>query len=93
MAGKGIPVGLITMGCAKNTVDSEYMLAELESAGFVPTEDLSLAQAIVVNTCAFIEPAKEESIETILDAARFKTGAAAGCWRWWAAWPAATARS
>ena len=73
MAGKGVPVGLITLGCAKNTVDSEYMLAELESAGFTPIEDLSQAHAIVVNTCAFIGPAREESIETILEAARFKT--------------------
>jgi len=68
----GVLVGLITLGCAKNEVDSEYMLAELESAGFSLTEDLSRAQAIVVNTCGFIQPAKEESIETILEAARFK---------------------
>ena len=72
MAENRVPVGLITLGCAKNEVDSEYMLAELASAGFSLTEDLSRAQAIVVNTCAFIQPAKEESIETILEAARFK---------------------
>jgi len=72
MAKNRVLVGLITLGCAKNEVDSEYMLAELESAGFSLTEDLSQAQAIVVNTCAFIQPAKEESIETILEAARFK---------------------
>jgi len=72
MAEKAVPVSLITLGCAKNAVDSEYMLAELEAAGFRLTEDLSRARAIVVNTCAFIQPAKEESIETILEAARFK---------------------
>ena len=67
-----IPVGVITLGCAKNEVDSEYMLSELESAGFTITEELSEAVAIVVNSCAFIQPAKEESIETILEAARYK---------------------
>jgi len=72
MAKDKVAVGLITLGCAKNVVDSEYMLAELGAAGFTLTEDLSQARAIVVNTCAFIQPAKEESIETILEAARFK---------------------
>jgi ribosomal protein S12 methylthiotransferase len=67
-----LTVGLITLGCAKNQVDSEYMLSDLEKAGFALTEDLSDAVAIVINTCAFIQPAKEESIETILEAARYK---------------------
>ena len=64
--------GIVTLGCAKNQVDTEYMLAELESYGFAITQDLAQADAIVVNTCGFITPAKEESIETILEAARYK---------------------
>ena len=67
-----IPVGLITLGCAKNAVDSEYMLADLERLGFTPVEDLALAEAVVVNTCAFIGPARGESVETVLEAARLK---------------------
>ncbi|MEA1996304.1 MAG: 30S ribosomal protein S12 methylthiotransferase RimO, partial [Gemmatimonadota bacterium] len=62
-------VGLVTLGCAKNEVDSEYMLAGLDAAGFSQAEELSEAEAIVINTCAFILPAREESIETILEAA------------------------
>jgi len=65
-------LGLISLGCAKNQVDSECMSADLERAGFELTEDLSEAEAVVVNTCGFIQPAKEESIETILQAARLK---------------------
>ena len=68
----GTRVGLITLGCAKNQVDSEYMLSGLEAAGFTVTEELEEAEAIVVNTCGFIQPAKEESIEVILEAARYK---------------------
>jgi ribosomal protein S12 methylthiotransferase len=72
MQGDKVLVGLISLGCAKNQVDSEYMLAGLERAGFGITDDLSLAQAVVVNTCGFIRAAKEESIETILEAAKLK---------------------
>ncbi len=65
-------MGLITLGCAKNEVDSEYMLADLVREGFEPVGDLELAEAVVINTCAFIEPAREEAIETILEAAELK---------------------
>ena len=65
-------MGLITLGCAKNQVDSEYMLSGLEAEGFTLTEELDEADAIVVNTCGFIQPAKEESIEVILEAAGYK---------------------
>jgi ribosomal protein S12 methylthiotransferase len=67
-----VRVGLISLGCAKNQVDSECMIAELERAGFELTDDMAVAEAVVVNTCGFIRPAKEESIETILQAARLK---------------------
>lgn len=78
-------VGLISLGCAKNLVDSEVMLGHLDRAGCRFVEDASEADVLVVNTCAFIEPAREESIAAILEAARHKkTGKArrlivAGC--------------
>jgi ribosomal protein S12 methylthiotransferase len=59
---------LVSLGCPKNRVDSERLLSVLSRAGFSHTEDPSRADAIVVNTCAFIEPAVEESIDAVLDA-------------------------
>jgi len=62
-------VGLITLGCPKNTVDSEEMLRSLEGAeGIELRPDAGDAEVVVINTCAFIGPAKEQSIETILEA-------------------------
>ena len=66
-------ISLISLGCAKNLVDSEHMLARLRSAGYQITEDMSDADVGIVNTCGFIEAAKSEAIETILDTARYKT--------------------
>jgi ribosomal protein S12 methylthiotransferase len=65
-------VALITLGCDKNTVDSERYLASLTEHGAVATDDLSEAEIIVVNTCGFIDAAKRESIDAIVDAARYK---------------------
>ena len=65
-------VGFISLGCSKNLVDTEVMLHNLHSAGFELTPDESEAEIIVINTCGFIESAKKESIESILDAARLK---------------------
>lgn len=62
----------IALGCPKNLVDSEVMLGHLAAAGFVLTEDPAAAEAIVVNTCAFIEDAKKEAIDTVLEMAEFK---------------------
>ncbi|NPB05438.1 MAG: 30S ribosomal protein S12 methylthiotransferase RimO [Aquificae bacterium] len=62
---------LVSLGCAKNTVDSERV-AKLLSQKFEPTNDPTEADLILVNTCAFIDPAKEESIETIIDLSRVK---------------------
>ena len=59
-------LGLISLGCAKNLVDSEHMLARLRDAGWEITEDMTEADVGVVNTCGFIEAAKTEAIETIL---------------------------
>ena len=68
-----ITVGLISLGCSKNRVDSELILGHLEKAGFRITADETEAEVIIINTCGFIEPAKEESIGTILEMAQYKT--------------------
>ncbi len=62
----------ISLGCDKNLVDSEYMLGLLREAGHTLTEEEGEAEAIIINTCCFIHDAKEESIETILEAAEYK---------------------
>lgn len=72
-------IGLISLGCAKNLVDSEHMLALLRAAGWEITEDMAKADVGVVNTCGFIEAAKSEAIETILETAQYKrTGSMKG---------------
>lgn len=65
-------VGLISLGCAKNLVDSEHMLARLRQAGCEIVNDMAEAEVGVINTCGFIESAKAEAIETILETARNK---------------------
>jgi ribosomal protein S12 methylthiotransferase len=67
-----IKVGMVSLGCPKNLVDSEVMLGTLRRGGYDLTRDPSEADVIVVNTCTFIEPARRESIETILEMAEFK---------------------
>jgi len=66
-------VGFISLGCPKNLVDSEVMMGQLKQKGFQITPDAEEADTVVVNTCGFIESAKKESIEAILEAARLKT--------------------
>ena len=63
---------LISLGCAKNTVDSEIMLAALAGAGYRLVSEAQDAQVAIVNTCGFIEDAKRESIDTILEIAQLK---------------------
>jgi ribosomal protein S12 methylthiotransferase len=65
-------LGIVSLGCDKNTVDSERMLSVLSDHGAVHTPDLSEAEVILVNTCGFIDAAKEESIETLLQMGRLK---------------------
>ena len=65
-------VHLISLGCPKNLVDGERMLGLLEENGYVPTEEPEEADVVIVNTCGFIAPAKEESLDTIFEAARLK---------------------
>ena len=78
-------VGLLTLGCDKNTVDSERYLAELLAHGAESTTDLDEADVIIVNTCGFIDAAKRESIDAIVEAGRYKidgvcqTVVAVGC--------------
>ncbi|MDQ3083015.1 MAG: 30S ribosomal protein S12 methylthiotransferase RimO [Gemmatimonadota bacterium] len=66
-------VGFITLGCDKNTVDTERYLAELSDYGGEYTASLGEADVIIVNTCGFIDAAKKESIDAMIDAARYKT--------------------
>jgi len=63
-----VKVGMISLGCAKNLVDAEIMLGDIVNRGMEVTGDAEEADVLIVNTCAFIDSAKEESIEAILDA-------------------------
>ena len=69
-------IGMVSLGCPKNLVDSEVMLGLAQKAGHQLTRDPESAEVLVVNTCAFIDKAKQESIDTILEMAEHKkTGA------------------
>jgi len=65
-------VHLVSLGCPKNRVDSEVMLGHLVDDGFQIVERPEDAEVIVVNTCGFIDAAKEESVDTILELAQYK---------------------
>ena len=65
-------VGLVTLGCTKNQVDSEMILGAFKSQGFDIVNQVEDAEIIVVNTCGFIQSAKEEAIDTILEIADYK---------------------
>ncbi len=67
---------VLTLGCDKNTVDSERYVAELRAHGGVPVVALDQAELIVVNTCGFIDAAKQESLDAIVEAAQYKSGGA-----------------
>src|SRR6201987_4135252 len=67
-------VGFVSLGCPKNLVDSEVMMGMLAHAGAELTPDAEDADVIVVNTCLFIGSAQQESIDTFLEMARYKTG-------------------
>ena len=66
-------IGMVSLGCPKNQVDAEMMLYSLKQAGFEISSEESQADAIIINTCGFIEDAKAEAIENILEAARYKS--------------------
>lgn len=67
-----LKVGAVSLGCSKNAVDTENMLGELASYGFEIVPDAGLADIIIINTCGFITPAKQDSIDTILEMAEYK---------------------
>src|SRR6266404_3041191 len=66
-------IGFISLGCPKNLVDSEVMMGQLKQNGYEITANAAEADTVVVNTCGFIEAAKKESIEAILEAAGLKS--------------------
>ena len=65
-------VGIVSLGCAKNRVDAELMMYKLNEAGFKLIQDAAMADAAIINTCGFIESAKQESINEILELAQLK---------------------
>lgn len=70
-------VHLVTLGCARNEVDSEELAARLEAGGFLLVDAPEDAEAVLVNTCGFVEQAKKDSVDTLLAAADLKTGGSA----------------
>ena len=72
MNNNGIRVAFVSLGCPKNLIDTEVMLSLLNEKGFEIVADEIDADVVVINTCAFIESAKKESIDTILDVAWLK---------------------
>ena len=70
----GYNIGMVSLGCAKNQTDAETMLGILSEKGHRLVADPENADIIVVNTCGFIESAKQESIDAILEMAEYKKG-------------------
>jgi ribosomal protein S12 methylthiotransferase len=66
-------IGVISLGCSKNLVDTEIMLGHLDRAGCTFVQDATDADVLIVNTCGFIDAAREESVRTILDAAKLRS--------------------
>lgn len=65
-------IGMVSLGCSKNQIDAEMMLGSLQKAGYTVKDDAALADIVIVNTCGFIESAKQEAIEEILELAKIK---------------------
>ncbi|MBH0190908.1 MAG: MiaB/RimO family radical SAM methylthiotransferase [Nitrospira sp.] len=84
-AAKTTTIGFVNLGCSKNQVDSELMLGTLVHDGFTLTDNPKKAEVVIINTCGFIEEAKQESINTILEHSKLKKNGvcrvliAAGC--------------
>ncbi|MCH8313829.1 MAG: 30S ribosomal protein S12 methylthiotransferase RimO, partial [Nitrospinae bacterium] len=66
-------IGIVSLGCPKNAVDTEYLLGDLVNTGYEITPNQEEADILVVNTCGFIESAKRESVDAILEMALLKT--------------------
>ncbi|HEY0191484.1 MAG TPA: 30S ribosomal protein S12 methylthiotransferase RimO, partial [Kofleriaceae bacterium] len=75
-AAPGQRIYFVSLGCPKNQVDTELMLGQVQAAGHTLIDAPESADVIVVNTCAFIDAAKEESVDTILEMAQHKTRSA-----------------
>jgi len=86
-------IGLVSLGCPKNLVDSEVMLGLAQQAGHDSRRMPRARTCFVVNTCAFIDSAKQESIDTILEMAQHKKNGRAGGSSSRAAWRSAIATS
>src|SRR4051795_6262986 len=67
-------VAMVTLGCARNEVDSEELAGQLEAGGFLLVDDPADAETVVVNTCGFVEAAKKDSVDTLLAASDLKQG-------------------
>ena len=67
MEKKSVKIGMVSLGCPKNQVDAELMLALIRESGYELTNDAGMADVVIVNTCGFIESAKQESIDNILE--------------------------
>ena len=65
-------IGMISLGCVKNLVDSENIMGMLKSGGHTLVSNVKEAEMIIINTCGFIQPAKEEAIDTIFEMAKYK---------------------
>lgn len=72
MTKNNVKIGMISLGCPKNQVDGEAMLAKLAQAGFSIVSEIEDSDLMIINTCGFIEAAKTEAIETILEVAEYK---------------------
>ena len=66
--------GVISLGCDKNRVDTEKLLAMIKERAYTLTDDLSKANVVIINTCAFLQSAREEAIETVIECADYKSG-------------------
>ena len=63
---KKIRVGIVSLGCPKTLVDSEVILGKVQGAGYVITQDIDKSDVVLLNTCGFIQDAKQESIDALL---------------------------
>ena len=68
-----VKIGMVSLGCSKNLVDSERMLYKIKNKGYEIINSAEEADIVVINTCGFIQPAKEEAIDTILEFSQMKS--------------------
>lgn len=75
---KKVTIGMVSLGCAKNQVDAELMLSKLEQAGYIIQDDYDGCDVVIINTCGFIEAAKREAIENIIEVGGYKKDGGVG---------------